>query len=67
MNRPVWINGERRDSAAVSVRELVTELNLAPETLLIEHNGLALHRSEWESAPLAAGDRLEILRVAAGG
>jgi thiamine biosynthesis protein ThiS len=34
---------------------------------LVEHNGLALHRSEWPSARLAEGDRIEILQVAAGG
>ncbi len=37
------------------------------ETLLVEHNGLALHRSEWAERVLQPGDRLELLRVAAGG
>jgi sulfur carrier protein len=63
----ITVNGAPRDAQAGSVRELVTELGLAPETLLIEHNSTALHRSEWESTPLADGDRLEILRVSAGG
>jgi thiamine biosynthesis protein ThiS len=35
--------------------------------VLVEHNGLALHRSEWPAALLAEGDRIEILQVAAGG
>jgi thiamine biosynthesis protein ThiS len=33
----------------------------------VEHNGKALHRSEWSSVTLHEGDRLEFMRVAAGG
>jgi len=34
---------------------------------LIEHNGVALRRREWMKRTLNEGDRIEILRVAAGG
>lgn len=61
------VNGERRESSAANVTEFVAELGLPPEMLLIEHNGTALHRSEWPATPLASDDRLEILKVAAGG
>lgn len=61
------LNGELRTTAATSVSLLVKELALPPETLLIEHNGTALHRSEWPATPLRDGDRIELLRVAAGG
>jgi thiamine biosynthesis protein ThiS len=33
----------------------------------VEHNGLALHRHEWPKRPLAEGDRIELIRVVAGG
>lgn len=61
------LNGESRQFAAATITELVAELALAPETLLIEHNGTALHRSEWPTTTLNENDQLEILRVAAGG
>jgi len=65
--KSIRLNGESRQIAAPTVTELATELGLAPETLLIEHNGLALHRSEWPETQLADDDQVEILRVAAGG
>lgn len=61
------VNGAPRESAAATVTEFATELGLPAELLLIEHNGIALTRSEWSETRLLNGDRLEILRVAAGG
>jgi sulfur carrier protein len=64
----VFVNGEPREvTRSRTVTELVAELELPGPTLLIEHNGTALHRSEWPETPLAGGDRLELLRVVAGG
>jgi thiamine biosynthesis protein ThiS len=63
----IFVNGERRETAADTIKGFVTELGLPPEMLLIEHNGVALHRSEWPATVLRPDDRLEILRVAAGG
>ncbi len=65
--KKITVNGEEKSVAAGMVNELVGELGLAPETVLVEHNGLALHRSEWPEMHVRAGDRVEILRVAAGG
>jgi sulfur carrier protein len=50
-----------------TISALVRELNLIPATLLIEHNGLALHREEWNSHALRDGDKVEFIRVVAGG
>jgi thiamine biosynthesis protein ThiS len=64
----VIVNGEQRFlSQALNVADLVRELQLVPATLLIEHNGKALHRTEWNLRALANGDRIELVRVAAGG
>lgn len=63
----ISLNGQPCETSAQTVSALVAELAQAPEMLLIEHNGTALHRSEWSGTPVAAGDRIEILRVAAGG
>ena len=64
----ISLNGEPREvRAARTVSELVAEFELPAPTLLIEHNEAALTRSEWAATPLAEGDRIELLRVTAGG
>ena len=64
----ITLNGESRSVPPVStIDALVRELNLVPAALLIEHNGLALHREEWNSQPVRQGDRIEFIRVVAGG
>ena len=64
----VILNGESRSVAEVTtIAALVRQLNLIPATLLIEHNGLALHREEWNSRALHEGDKVEFIRVVAGG
>jgi thiamine biosynthesis protein ThiS len=64
----ITLNGESRSVAGVTtIAALVRELNLVPATLLIEHNGLALHREEWNSRALREGDKIELIRVVAGG
>lgn len=61
------LNGEEIESSALTVKELAESLSPAPETLLIEHNLKALLRSEWPETQLADGDKVEVLRVSAGG
>lgn len=64
----LFLNGERRPGLeAPNIAELVSELQLVPATLLIEHNGTALHRHEWAASALSEGDRVEFIRVVAGG
>ena len=64
----VLVNGEPRDVvSARDVAALIEEFRLPAATLLIEHNGTALIRSEWSATLLADGDHLEFLRVTAGG
>ena len=61
------INGEDRQSDADTVDGLVEEMGFPAPLVLVEHNGLALRKSEWKGAAIRNGDRIEILRVAAGG
>jgi sulfur carrier protein len=64
----ISLNGENSDCrGAETVKELVERYQLPPQTVLIEHNGLALHRREWAERELREGDRIEVLRVVAGG
>ena len=61
------LNGKEREVAATNAEELVAELGLPLAAALVEHNGIALLRSEWTTTKLQAGDRLEIIRMVAGG
>ena len=64
----ILLNGENTDARGAStVADLVDRYQLPSQSILIEHNGLALHRHEWPSRPLAEGDRIEFIRIVAGG
>ena len=64
----ILVNGEAIDcDDGITVDELIKRHQLSPETTLVERNGVALHRREWQKEQLRGSDRLEILRVAAGG
>jgi len=64
----VWINGELAETkGAANVAELAERYGLPRNAVLIEHNTTALHPREWAERPLAEGDRIEFVRVVAGG
>ncbi len=64
----VWLNGESADArGANTVAQLAERYGLHPNSILIEHNGVALHRREWPERPLTEADRVEFIRVVAGG
>lgn len=64
----ILINGEKMVIPEVEdISKVVAALELEPTMVLVEHNGLALRRSEWRDTKIQSGDQLEILRVAAGG
>jgi thiamine biosynthesis protein ThiS len=63
----ILLNGQEREVRASQVEELVAELGLPLAAALVEQNGRALLRSEWAAAALRDGDRVEIIRLVAGG
>ena len=64
----VWVNGEPAEiNGPRNVAELAKQYGLQPNSVLIEHNTVALHQREWTERPLAEGDRIEFVRVVAGG
>ena len=64
----IAVNGESLDLCEVkTIAELIERYELPPQSILVEHNGLALHRHEWPKRALAEGDRIEFIRVVAGG
>jgi thiamine biosynthesis protein ThiS len=64
----VWLNGEEADTrGAATVAELADRYGLHPNSILVEHNGFALHQREWSARVLAEADQIEFVRVVAGG
>ena len=64
----IHVNGEPREiTRATNILELLEELQLRPHALLIEHNSMALRREEWNASALREGDRIEIVKIVAGG
>jgi len=64
----ISLNGESVDSReAKTIAELIDRYQFSPQSILVEHNGLAVHRYEWGERLLAEGDRVELIRVVAGG
>jgi sulfur carrier protein len=62
------VNGrERQVDDGTTLVELLESLGLRVGSVVVEHNGTALLRSETEQVRLAAGDRLELVRAVAGG
>jgi thiamine biosynthesis protein ThiS len=50
-----------------TIEEFLLAQKLLPRSVVVEHNGEAVAPSEFAQRRLAAGDRLEIVRVVAGG
>jgi thiamine biosynthesis protein ThiS len=64
----ISLNGETVDAReAKTIAELIDRYQLAPQSILVEYNGFAVHRHEWSERSLAEGDRIEFIRVVAGG
>lgn len=64
----ILLNGEAADTReAKTIAELIDRYELPRQSILVEHNGLAVHRYEWSQRPLTEGDRIEFIRVVAGG
>jgi len=64
----ILLNGEcLHTREAKTIAELIDRYQLPPQSILVEHNGLAVHRHEWSERPLSQGDRIEFIRIVAGG
>jgi thiamine biosynthesis protein ThiS len=50
-----------------SIEEFLVAQQLLPRSVVVEHNGEAVAPSEFSRRQLRAGDRLEIVKIVAGG
>jgi thiamine biosynthesis protein ThiS len=50
-----------------SIEEFLIAQKLLPRSVVVEHNGEAVAPSEFSQRQLNTGDRLEIVKIVAGG
>jgi thiamine biosynthesis protein ThiS len=50
-----------------SIEQFLVAQNLLPRSVVVEHNGEAVAPSEFSQRQLNAGDKLEIVKIVAGG
>lgn len=64
----IYVNGKERIVApGGSLSDLLVSLGYPPKMVLIELNKEVIPRQEWAQRRLQPEDRVEILRVVAGG
>ena len=54
-------------SLPCSIEDFLVAKGLLPRSVVVEHNGEAVAPSEFARRQLQAGDRLEIVKIVAGG
>ena len=61
-------NGQPVETETPSTIEaFLRKQNLLPRSVIVEHNGEAVAPSEFAARQIQSGDRLEIVRIVAGG
>ena len=64
----VTANGQRMEvRLPCTITEFLLAQKLPPRSVVVELNGEAVAPSEFAQRPLRAGDRLEIVKIVAGG
>lgn len=67
-NEFVIANGRQTEAKLpCTLDEFLLAQKLPPRSVVVEHNGEAVAPSEFTRRALAAGDRLEIVKIVAGG
>jgi len=64
----ITANGRKTETKLpCTLEEFLVAQELLPRSVVVEHNGEAVAPSEFSTRPLRAGDRLEIVKIVAGG
>jgi thiamine biosynthesis protein ThiS len=64
----VTVNGESREVApGTTVSGLLTELELHPRLIVVEHNREILDRSVYDATEVRDGDTIELVHFVGGG
>jgi len=64
----VTANGSKKTGAfPCTIEQFLLNQKLLPRSVVVEHNGQAVAPSEFSNRHLQTGDRLEIVKIVAGG
>ncbi|MGG4498848.1 sulfur carrier protein ThiS [Brevibacillus reuszeri] len=65
----VQLNGKKVELTAEisTLRELLASYQLQEKIVVVEQNGDIIDRSQYETTPIADGDRIEIVHFVGGG
>jgi thiamine biosynthesis protein ThiS len=64
----IILNGNRFEVACpITVSELLTQLEIDPRRVAVEHNLVVLKRSTFSDTPLRDSDQIEIVNFVGGG
>lgn len=69
MSKPIVIaNGREMESdLPCTIEQFLQRQKLLPKSVVVEQNGQAVSPSEFASRQVYPGDRLEIIKIVAGG
>lgn len=67
MSRVIANGREVETQTPCSIEQFLVTQKLLPRSVVVEHNGEAVAPSEFASRQINSGDRLEIVRIVAGG
>ena len=66
--RPIITNGQPiATTLPCTIEEFLVAQGMLPRSVVVEHNGEAVPPSEFSKHTLNGGDRLEIVKIVAGG
>ncbi len=64
----ITLNGDSFElSAALTVSQLLTQLQIDSRRVAVEHNFIVLKRTAYDTTQLAEGDQVEIVNFVGGG
>ncbi len=67
-NNVITANGRPVEASfPATIESFLVAQNLLPRSVVVEHNGEAVAPSEFSTRALQPGDRLEIVKIVAGG
>lgn len=63
----IILNGRVEETRSSTIAELVSELKLAADSLVVEHNRSIVRQDAWAETALRENDELELLNFVGGG
>lgn len=63
----VYVNDEKIDTGSSNLKELLDQIGFRGIPVLAEVNGAVKLPKEYTATPLSSGDKIELVRMMAGG